>query len=121
MAAALGNPTDDLVTSGPDEESSLSLIRAQEPDILGLLYRLAARGGPGVTLDRQMDRGHCVGRYIDPLTLMWGAARGQERPAHEECGLVTGLLFPGKRGLAKLDRLGPRPFSTSQAAGTSPP
>jgi hypothetical protein len=84
MAASLGYPTDDLVTSGPDEESRLSLIRAQEPDILGLLYRLAAPGGPGVTLDRQMDRGHCAGRYSNPLTLMWGAARSQERPAREE-------------------------------------
>ena len=84
MAAALGYPTDDLVTSGPDEESRLSLIRAQEPDILGLLYRLAALRGPSVTLDRQMDRGHCVGRYSDPVTLIWGAARSQKRPAHEE-------------------------------------
>ena len=92
MAASLGYPTDDLVTSGPDEESRLSLIRAQEPDILGLLYRLAALRGPSVTLDRQMDRGHCVGRYSDPVKLIWGAARSQKRPAHEEHRPVTVLL-----------------------------
>ena len=120
MAASLGYPTDDLVTSGPDEESGLSLIRAQEPDILGLLYRLAALRGPSVTLDRQMDRGHCVGRYSDPVTLIWALRAVKSalliRNIARHSATVT-----GEQGLAKLDRLGPRPFSTSQAAGTSLP
>ena len=97
MGAALDNPTDDLVTSGPDEECGLSLIHAQEPDILGLLYRLAAPRGPGVTLDRQMDRGHCAGRYSDPLTLIWGAARSQKRPAHEEHRPSQGYCNQGNK------------------------
>ena len=123
MAASLGYPTDDLVTSGPDEESRLSLIRAQEPDILGLLYRLAALRGPSVTLDRQMDRGHCVGRYSDPVTLIWAlravksALLMRNMPGHSVTvtggtrlsqvgspGTKTFLYFTGGRHAATLKR-----------------
>ena len=123
MAASLGYPTDDLVTSGPDEESRLSLIRAQEPDILGLLYRLAALRGPSVTLDRQMDRGHCVGRYSDPVTLIWAlravksallmrniarhsvTVTGGTRPSQVGSpGTKTFLYFTGGRHVATLKR-----------------